>query len=87
MNDVHKEMMKRLVFDNKDFEKEAVTLFNEMFNLEERIREEYDKTHPNESHGLDGGCASELRKVNKEYFIRFEKLKKKYNVTKNGLDI
>ena len=58
-----------------------------MFNLEERIREEYDKTHPNESHGLDGGCASELRKVNKEYFIRFEKLKKKYNVTKNGLDI
>ena len=76
MNDVHKEMMKRLVFDNKDFEKEAVILFTEMFNLEERIREEYDKTHPNE-----------LRKVNKEYFIRFEKLKKKYNVTKNGLDI
>lgn len=81
MNDVHEEMMKRLVFDDKDFEKEAVTLFTEMFNLEESIREKYDNNHPGELCGLDGGCASELRKVNKEYFIRFEELKKKYNIT------
>lgn len=80
MNEVHKEMLKRLVFDNKEFEKEVVSLFTEMFQTEERIQEEYDQDHPNDSSGLDGGCTSELRKVNKEYFRRFDELKEKYGI-------
>ena len=78
--EAHKEMLKRVVFENKEFEKEAVLLFSEMFEKEELIQEEYDKSHPNESHGLDGGCTAELRRTSKEYFRRFDELKKKYGI-------
>lgn len=66
--------------ENKEYESEVKALFNSLIEKEELIQEEYDKSHPNESHGLDGGCTAELRRTSKEYFRRFDELKKKYGI-------
>lgn len=78
--EIHKEMLKKLVFDNKEFEKEAISLFAEYFETYESIQEKYYKEHPNEVDGLDGGCTSELRKLYREHFKRFDELKKRYGI-------
>lgn len=76
LKEIHKDMLSRLNFDNKQFEKEAYCLFREMFDQIERKTEEWDLTHP-EPRGLDGGFNT--RKISSEYFARFEELKKKHN--------
>lgn len=78
--EIHKKMLKKLVFDNKEFEKEAISLFAEYFEADESIQEKYYKEHPNELNGLDGGCTSELRKLYREHFKRFDELKKRYGI-------
>jgi hypothetical protein len=77
MNDTAKNLISMLNFENKEFEKEAVKLFTEMFETIEVNELEWDKTHPN-PRGLDGGFNT--RRITDEYFARFRDLKLKYGI-------
>ena len=85
MNDIHKKMIDGLEFSNKEFEKETIILFKELFEEEERIENEYERLHPNESHGLDGGCTHDIHVLYQEHWKRFNELKKKYGITDDDL--
>ena len=83
MNDGFRKKINSFTHPNKEFEKKTIMLFNNMLDEEERIENEYNESHPGElglHRGLDGGTASDRRKVHREYFKKFKELKEEYNI-------
>lgn len=74
---IHREMLSNMNYENKEFEKEAVALMRDMFDLIEIKTEEWDDKNP-WPRGLDGGFNA--KKITAEYFERFRELKKKYGI-------
>lgn len=80
MRKIHREKLESISFENKNYEEEVIILFSELFKKEEEIEEYYILNHPNESRGLDGGTASEVRKLYKDHYKSLDELKKKYSI-------
>lgn len=84
MNEGFRKKINSFTHVNKEFEREVIILFNNMLDEEERIElefEELQRKNPGLTRGLDGGTASDRRRVHREYFKRLKELKAKYDIT------